>query len=1122
MHNTEHFSWIKDIKGIVMKDKYILAIVCGLMLAGCQHESKDNESLCGTEICSETQVCEADHCVNLSCLAPATLCPDNHCYDLSRDDLHCGKCDTICGDYNSCISGKCEFDESKCVLPNIVCDEQCINPMTSEEYCGNCGTKCNSEQICDGGRCIYQCEKPKTACSDGCFDLDNDTKNCHECGHDCNEGVDPDGVQYVCVKGECVTDCEDNELVCGGNCTNPKTSVEYCGAKDDCEGDNAGKKCITGAECKNGKCICGEKGDVVCKIGDEMKCANPKSDSNCGCDSENAGLVCTDLTGISEGHCTEDAKCEFTCEENRMDCNNNVSDGCEADLTTPEYCGSCTHACNRENALSVACVDGDCELTCKPGTTLCASKCSDLLTDNDNCGWCGNPCLGDSTCQNGFCVVDASKCKDGYVDDVSVMDPNNIEVHVKAYCIESKNDLVKIREHLREKKMPYPDLNKNPDNAYILMKNISFSEEEVWDPIGHETAFVSGYFLGNGKRITGGLVNTGLFDIVENSVFDGLDLGLNIIYSKNKSAKTDNTGIIASRVNGDTVFRHIKSDGIVQCYSKSCGGLVGVDQGGTNVYSMIDIKGRLDVPAKSNQIPEIQYVGGLVGKSSPYRMDYISIDAEIVNHRESVFYEGLMVGGIDDEKVTDSSCSSVSEDMRIFSSHVKGKMSFAGDVSFDSGVRYKSDGVGGMIGYINNSKCGLWVEYSSADVENIMLGNNMGGVFGEMQLLRADQVIVDHVSSKGRISCRGECGGLIGSIYYSSATPVDDPVIRFSNSVSEVNITIDPDAYNSTDIGGFIGRAYNAGFENCESHGDVEISKGSLIGGFAGLSYNSQFDRCLSDGNVTIPSSESAGDGIGGFVGALFTSVINYSVAKGFVKNDTGKGTSGGFAGNMTSGTVNHCLAYGNVEGFNNLGSFIGVMVSGSVSNSMSFGNVTGKGTSDSVGFIGGAIGLSSSKLDFTNLVNYGNVTGSGVVAGFLGGAGPGNYNLTNIIIGSKISGSGKVGYLSGDLSQDKELGLSQMSLANIYYWQDGLSEGNILGVSNYNGTSAIDLTKVYSFSYNDKKEPVLLDESKLMFHLSTETWSESACMLKSGVGTDKPDNYIVPVLSLTGIDVCK
>ena len=36
--------------------------------------------------------------------------------------------------------------------------------------------------------------------------------------------------------------------------------------------------------------------------------------------------------------------------------------------------------------------------------TVCAGVCVDTRTDSNNCGSCGNVCLGSDTCQNGVCT----------------------------------------------------------------------------------------------------------------------------------------------------------------------------------------------------------------------------------------------------------------------------------------------------------------------------------------------------------------------------------------------------------------------------------------------------------------------------------------------------------------------------------------------------------------------------------------------------------------------------------------------------------------------------------------------------------------------------------------------
>src|SRR5690606_26079382 len=100
------------------------------------------------------------------------------------------------------------------------------------------------------------------------------------------------------------------------------------------------------------------------------------------------GTVCADPAHASAS-CGASG-CTFTCELGWEDCNGDPADGCEADLTAPATCGSCTTACSGATPL---CESGSCVTGCtEPTPTLCGSSC--VNTDNDaaNCSECGTVC----------------------------------------------------------------------------------------------------------------------------------------------------------------------------------------------------------------------------------------------------------------------------------------------------------------------------------------------------------------------------------------------------------------------------------------------------------------------------------------------------------------------------------------------------------------------------------------------------------------------------------------------------------------------------------------------------------------------------------------------------------
>lgn len=54
------------------------------------------------------------------------------------------------------------------------------------------------------------------------------------------------------LRGE---NCKAAQVRCSGGCIDPLSSNGFCGAKESCEGANAGAVCYPGTSCVGGKCV---------------------------------------------------------------------------------------------------------------------------------------------------------------------------------------------------------------------------------------------------------------------------------------------------------------------------------------------------------------------------------------------------------------------------------------------------------------------------------------------------------------------------------------------------------------------------------------------------------------------------------------------------------------------------------------------------------------------------------------------------------------------------------------------------------------------------------------------------------------------------------------------------
>ncbi len=264
---------------------------------------------------------------------------------------------------------------------------------------------CAAGQTCDAveSRCVTTCTTTEDADGDGvdamecggadCDDSDanrfpGNEEVCDAEGHDedCDASTlgdrdaDEDGVlDAMCCNGAaCGGDCDDSDPSVG------PTSIEVCnGTDDDCDGRSDEGVLRAFRPDSDGDGFGDREGDVRllcaaeegfvenaldCDDGD--RAVNPTraevcngTDDNCDgeTDEEPAVAVACAATFGSPPNtrfgCEADA-CVAQCEGMHFDCNDELSDGCETDVTTDvESCGSCGNSCG----VGGVCTDGVCD-----------------------------------------------------------------------------------------------------------------------------------------------------------------------------------------------------------------------------------------------------------------------------------------------------------------------------------------------------------------------------------------------------------------------------------------------------------------------------------------------------------------------------------------------------------------------------------------------------------------------------------------------------------------------------------------------------------------------------------------------------------------------------------------
>ena len=346
-------------------------------------------------------------CAETECEAPYATCPTSRwrcATNLDNDVKNCGGCGITCPPEPnaaealhmtfSCEEGQCvakcetsaDFSVRRYANCNGLLDDGCEVLLGSKNHCGACGDACEGDLQCINGKCGCQgvgfvpsgtqcvCAAGLTECltpwgSKECADATSSDSHCGACGNRCtNTGPVPDrpNTYYGCLNSACDTPkCYAGYFDCDGKEENGCESLvnsdpKNCGA--------CGNACDPGQQCFRGECVC--KTGTFCG----NSCVDLTTDPvNCGrCDNKCPGMRRQDasfwsLPSPNGGPSCTGGRCDYTCEAGWADCDQDIQNGCEADiLTNPYRCGGCNIKCDVE--AGQVCVRGKCATReCKEG-----------------------------------------------------------------------------------------------------------------------------------------------------------------------------------------------------------------------------------------------------------------------------------------------------------------------------------------------------------------------------------------------------------------------------------------------------------------------------------------------------------------------------------------------------------------------------------------------------------------------------------------------------------------------------------------------------------------------------------------------------------------------------------
>jgi hypothetical protein len=416
-------------------------VLAGLALPSCAIDETSNP----TQRCETTADCEGGRtCYRNYCIVGGTLDGgEMDAGDAGRDTAGCVPTgDEMCNGLDDDCNGTTDDIESV----------TCTNG--EEGLCATAHLVCPS----DGGATPV-CRRDAPPVAETCNGMDDDCdgttdeQSARRCYPDDAMGCTLVAGRYVC-RGACgagVQSCVDGAY---GACEQARTpGTEVCTTGADVAGDEncddmidedctctAGTPCFPGdvrqaglGECDVGTLNCATNTCTGFGMPSDETCGNEGADNDCDGVEDNVpgtGEVCLDdemlgvcRTGVTQ--CGAGGAVECATPMTMLELCDGTDDDCDGmtdepfDVMTDEAnCGGCGNVCDAGlSCCGGECVDatssdefcsataGTCGAECD-GTTCCGGGCADTDTDAMNCGACGNACDTGDICCGGECLDD--------------------------------------------------------------------------------------------------------------------------------------------------------------------------------------------------------------------------------------------------------------------------------------------------------------------------------------------------------------------------------------------------------------------------------------------------------------------------------------------------------------------------------------------------------------------------------------------------------------------------------------------------------------------------------------------------------------------------------------------